>query len=248
MRRIMSSALVMMFLLSGAFAASAQTQSTITYTIQPGETLDEIAQRFNVATDCLAEQNLLTEPVQLQAGLDLTISIECPLYDGPTLESTPAPSDQGGGEGETYVVKNGDRLNKIASDSETTVECLVRANNIVDPNLIYVGQELFIPADCETYSPADLGGGMRAGGVVRTPTGFLQLELQPDGTYIVEYGDMLDFIALYFNVETGCLARANGLANPGRLTPGMKIRIYPGCAPWDGPPGPEFDPVIAPVG
>lgn len=43
-----------------------------------------------------------------------------------------------------YTVKNGDTLSEIAEDYGTTVDHLVRLNNIYNPNLIYVGQKLRI--------------------------------------------------------------------------------------------------------
>ena len=45
----------------------------------------------------------------------------------------------------TYVVKRGDTLSAIARKYDTTVEDLVRINNIKDPDHIYVGQQLRIP-------------------------------------------------------------------------------------------------------
>lgn len=45
-----------------------------------------------------------------------------------------------------YVVQAGDTLSSIAQKFGTTVEAIVRANNITNPNLIFVGQVLMIPA------------------------------------------------------------------------------------------------------
>jgi LysM repeat protein len=45
----------------------------------------------------------------------------------------------------TYIVQAGDTLGKIANELGITVEALAQANNISDPNLIHVGQELVIP-------------------------------------------------------------------------------------------------------
>ena len=42
----------------------------------------------------------------------------------------------------TYTVKAGDTLGEIASRYNTTVDALVKKNNINDPNLIYVGQTI----------------------------------------------------------------------------------------------------------
>ena len=44
-----------------------------------------------------------------------------------------------------YVVQAGDTLSSIAQKFGTTVEAIVRANNLADPNLIFVGQVLTIP-------------------------------------------------------------------------------------------------------
>ena len=43
-----------------------------------------------------------------------------------------------------YKVKKGDTLSKIAKENNTTVERLVKINNIKNPNLIYAGQSLKI--------------------------------------------------------------------------------------------------------
>jgi len=47
--------------------------------------------------------------------------------------------------GTTYEVQPGDTLSSIAARYDVTVEDLVKANDIVDPNLIKVGQKLVIP-------------------------------------------------------------------------------------------------------
>lgn len=45
----------------------------------------------------------------------------------------------------TYTVKSGDTLWSLAREYHTTVDTLVKINNITDPDLIYVGQKLLIP-------------------------------------------------------------------------------------------------------
>lgn len=44
-----------------------------------------------------------------------------------------------------YYVKSGDTLSKIAKEYNTTVDAIVKANNIANPSLINVGQVLTIP-------------------------------------------------------------------------------------------------------
>ena len=45
-----------------------------------------------------------------------------------------------------YIVKPGDTLSKIADTFATTIDEIMALNNLVDPNLIEVGQQLIIPS------------------------------------------------------------------------------------------------------
>ncbi|MCB0235656.1 MAG: LysM peptidoglycan-binding domain-containing protein, partial [Anaerolineae bacterium] len=44
-----------------------------------------------------------------------------------------------------YRVQRGDTLSAIAAQNGTTVEALTQANNLSNPNNIYVGQILVLP-------------------------------------------------------------------------------------------------------
>ena len=48
-------------------------------------------------------------------------------------------------ENNTYIVQPGDTLSEIALRNHVRVGDIVRANNIKDPNRIYVGDKLMIP-------------------------------------------------------------------------------------------------------
>lgn len=63
---------------------------------------------------------------------------------GAASESSGGGSGGGGG---TYTVRSGDTLSAIARQHGTTVDALVEANDIADPDVIDVGQELTIPSD-----------------------------------------------------------------------------------------------------
>lgn len=77
-------------------------------------------------------------------------------------EDTTAEGDETSEEAEekTYVVAEGDTLNKIAKEFGVTVEALKAANNLTDDN-IFVGQTLKIPAK---------GGNEDTGNAEETPT------------------------------------------------------------------------------
>jgi LysM repeat protein len=138
-------------------------------------------------------------------------------------------------EDEIYVVQAGDNLTEIAAQFATSAACIQAANNIVNPDLIFTGQELLISADCQAAGGGDsLTGAARqcfsdrnAGRVVR------------GGVYIVQEGDTLDFIGCDLGLSTACLAALNDLPNNGgRLVIGQALTISTSCAGWDGPPGP----------
>lgn len=60
-------------------------------------------------------------------------------------EAAPDDGSDGSGGDRTYVVESGDTLSAIAERFDTTVRAIVRANDIADPDVIDVGQELTIP-------------------------------------------------------------------------------------------------------
>lgn len=62
----------------------------------------------------------------------------CPMPDAKPMP-TPTP------EPELYVVKKGDTIFKIAKRYNTTMQAIILANNLRNPDRIYPGQILFIP-------------------------------------------------------------------------------------------------------
>ncbi len=77
----------------------------------------------------------------------------------PIIPPTPdaAHYTPGGSHGEeVYIVKRGDMLSAIADMYSVSMEEIIAANNILDPNILEVGQELKIPAvDVQPAGPAD---------------------------------------------------------------------------------------------
>lgn len=59
--------------------------------------------------------------------------------------------DEPSNGGEYYTVKSGDTLSKIARVNNTTVDNLVKLNNIKNPNIISVGQKLILTEPYQTY-------------------------------------------------------------------------------------------------
>jgi lysozyme len=113
----------------------------------------------------------------------------------------------------TYVVQPGDTLFKIAQRFNVNPAALISANNLANPNLIYVGQRLIIP-----------GSGGASGPVATQPPASTGTA---GSTYTVQPGDTLYKIMLKFNVTASAVIAANGLTNPNLLFIGQRL-IIPG--------------------
>ena len=120
--------------------------SAATYIVQPGDTLWGLSGRFGTTVDAIVQANNIPNPNLIYVGQVLEIpGAPTAVPPGPTatpgpVQPTPVPPAQ-----QTYVVQPGDNLTRIAARFNTTVQAIVQANNIVNPNLIFVGQVLVIP-------------------------------------------------------------------------------------------------------
>jgi LysM repeat protein len=98
----------------------------------------------------LAQANSIVNPNRIYAGQKLLIPCQpCPTCPAPQPPKPrppqPRPPIPQPGEGWWYIVQPGDTLAKIAWRFGVTVWSIVQANNIPNPNVIHVGQKLFIP-------------------------------------------------------------------------------------------------------
>lgn len=110
--------------------ATAMPPGSITYyTVQPGDNLFRIGQKFGVSWVQIAEANGLVNPNQIVAGQTLKIPVNAP---GPTPEFT-------------HVVKFGETIFGIAAQYGVPWLAIAEANDIPSPYVIYAGQALIIP-------------------------------------------------------------------------------------------------------
>ncbi|MCC7352905.1 MAG: LysM peptidoglycan-binding domain-containing protein [Anaerolineae bacterium] len=113
-----------------------------------------------------------------------------------------APDDA---EALVHVVAAGDTLANIAHKYGTTASALMRANNLDDPNLIFIGQRIVIPGG----STGNPGGGNTA----------------PAATYTVKFGDTLSSIARALGVSMQALMQANNITEPSVVRVGQVLRV-----------------------
>ena len=100
--------------------------NTIIYTIKRGDTLSKIALEYNTTVVNLVELNNIQNPNLIYVGETLKIQIN--------NDNT----------NEFYTVQAGDTLSEIALKYNTTVNEIVKKNDIINPNLIYPGDRLRI--------------------------------------------------------------------------------------------------------
>jgi len=121
----------------------------------------------------------------------------------------------------TYTVQVGDNLFRISLRFGIPVAALQQANGIDNPNLIYVGQVLQIPAGGNPVAATavPVGTPMPAGSTpVPAPGG-------QTGTYIVQPGDTLAKIAGRFGTTYLIIAQTNGIVNPNLIYVGQSLQI-----------------------
>jgi len=120
------------------------------YVVVKGDTLGKIAKNHGVTLNALKAANPGVEPTKLKVGQKLSI----PASSGGASAMTGGPGSTGSGvAGETYTVKSGDSLTKIAKAHGTTIKA-IRAENNLTTDHIKVGQKLKIPARAEAAAPA----------------------------------------------------------------------------------------------
>lgn len=200
-----------------------------TYTVQNGDSLWKIANKYNTTINALKSANNLTND-NLQVGQVLTIP--------------------NGGSTSTYTVKNGDSLWKIANQFGITVSELKNANGLTGDNL-QIGQILKIPTGKDQVITTDntytVKSGdslwsiarkynttvdtlrtlnnltndiLKAGQVLKVPSS----ESGMTRSYTVKEGDSLWKIANQFGITVSELKELNGLQS-NDLKVGEILRI-----------------------
>jgi LysM repeat protein len=146
MVRTIRAATFLLILFALGLAASAQQEQT--YTVQRGDTLFRIAQRFGVPVSAIAQANNISNPNLIFAGTVLRIPTGTGEAPAPQPTQPPAPPSG------TYTVQRGDTLGRIAQRFGVTLSALRAANpNIRNINLIFPGQVINIPAGGTVVQP-----------------------------------------------------------------------------------------------
>ena len=220
----------------------------IRYTIQRGDTLSEIAQRYNTTVNELVRLNNIQNPNMIYSNEILLI---------PTKNNSISTGSEDKNN-TIYIVQRGDSLYSIAKRFNTTVQNIVNNNGISNPNLIYPGQSLIIAKSTANIQTKYMSYRIKRGDtlwgiankynttvnelayingirnvnriyinqVIRIPVNISIGEYDcGHSIYTVRKGDTLSTIANRFGKNINEIAELNGIKNVNYIYVGQKLRI-----------------------
>ncbi len=110
--------------LGDIFGSSQRTNDIIEYAVAPGDTIQSIAQNFNITVATLLSANNLTSGTKIKVGQTLVI---LPV------------------SGVIHVVRSGDTISSIAKIYKAKVDEIISFNSLTGEGDIYIGDFLIVP-------------------------------------------------------------------------------------------------------
>ena len=175
------------------FPGLAPAAALANVVVKPGETLSEIADRHGVSLTRLMQANGISNPNLVVAGQSLRL---------PGSSAASAGSSRGG----SVTVQPGDTLSDIADRQGVSLNQLMQANGITNPNMVVAGQKLVLP-------------GSRRATAAAAPRAL------PTAPYTVKSGETISEIADRFGTSTERLIQLNGISNPNLVVAGTRLAI-----------------------
>ena len=200
---------------------SAHAQSSPTHTIQPGETLSQIAELYAISLEELMELNSITDANAIVSGQILVLPTPATTAPAPVVVVDES-FDTEGSEQIEHVVMPGESLSAIADQYGLTMDELMQINGITDPDTIVIGTSLRLTPVIDTQEA-------QADAPTPEPTGSGNPIASLNRTYAVEAGDSVPYIALRFGVNEDALRWLNGLDDSTFLDLGQ-VLILPATA------------------
>jgi LysM repeat protein len=185
-----------------AAPAAAQEGTVVVHTVQPGETLSEIAAQYAVTAEEILALNDLDDPDAIVAGQQLRI---------PGQFTEPAPEGM-------HRVQPGETLTSIAARYDLAIGQLMSMNDIQDADELTAGQLLIVSTKL-TATPTPPAAETPTAAPTPTAT------TVPD-VHTVSAGETLTSIARRYGLTVGQLMAINGIDNPDELIAGQVLLSF----------------------
>lgn len=215
----------------------AQDTQQVTHIVQPGENLFRIALRYGIELEQLAAANGIEDARTIYSGQELIIpGLALPATEGETdesIEESVVENPLVAAAPVVHEIQRGEILSQIAGQYGVTVEAVMQANGISNPNRIVVGEELQIWPSSEYLEQqealeeilASEESTTESSGIIPTPSSNTTANTQPREEYTVQAGEYLSSIARKFGVSWVALAELNGISDPNTVYAGMTLLI-----------------------
>ncbi len=169
----------------------------VRYTVQSGDSLSSVANKYGISVDELAAANNLSRTAGLIRGKNLTIPASGTVkVDRQTSNSSKNDNVARGNvikSTENYTVKSGDSLNALANKYGVSVRDLAATNKLATNAQLQRGQTIKVPKLTDTYT--------------------------------VKSGDSLSSVAKKYGISVAELAKMNGLSAKVELKKGQKLIV-----------------------
>ncbi len=175
----------------------------IKVTVAYGDTLRLIAERHGMTLEQIMQINQITNPDLIYRGQELTVwetaasssPVEVPAaevnIDAPIEGEAASQETEAQLETTTYIVQRGDQLSRIAQRFGVAWSTIAGMNGISNPNQIYAGQELIVPASGNVAGSqvADIPGDIPAPTI--TTGRQIVVDLSDQMTYAFDNGQLV---------------------------------------------------------
>ncbi len=188
-------------------SSSSTSSSSKSYTVASGDTLTSIAKAYGTTVSAIATANNISNPDYIYVGEVLTIGSSTSTSTSTSSTSSSSTSSSS----KSYTVASGDTLTSIAKAYGTTVSAIATANNISNPDYIYVGEVLTIGSSTSTSTS--------------TSSTSSSSTSSSSKSYTVASGDTLTSIAKSYGVSISTLAKLNNISNTNLIYAGTTLKI-----------------------
>ncbi len=175
-------------------------------TVQPGDTLSEIAAREGVGLTALMQANGLGNADHVMVGEQLVIP-----GGGRSSSAASASAARKSTPTAPYTVKSGETLSDIAAHFGTSTQRLIQINGISDPDHVMAGSRLQIP--------------VRPGARPVAPSSSPAKGSATAKEHLVSPGESLGDIASRYGTSVARLSALNGIDDPDLVPAGMRLKL-----------------------